>query len=48
MKSKTAVTLAFGSALATLAAMPIASAAGNPFALESLGSGYQVADAEKK
>ena len=48
MKGKTAVTLAFGSALATLAAMPIASAAGNPFALESLGSGYQVADAEKK
>ncbi|MGI9046320.1 MAG: HvfA family oxazolone/thioamide-modified RiPP metallophore [Burkholderiales bacterium] len=48
MKSKTVVTLAFGSALATLAAMPIASAAGNPFALESLGSGYQVADAEKK
>lgn len=49
MKSKTAATFAFGGALAaSLAAMPIANAAGNPFALESLSSGYQVADAEKK
>ncbi|MBC7946218.1 MAG: low-complexity protein [Burkholderiales bacterium] len=49
MKSKTAATFAFGSALAaSLAAMPIANAAGNPFALESLSSGYQVADGDKK
>ncbi len=49
MKSKTAATLAFGSTLAaSLAAMPIANAAGNPFALESLSSGYQVADGDKK
>lgn len=50
MKSrKTAVTLAVGSALAaSLAAMSLAHAAGNPFALQSLSSGYQVAEAEKK
>jgi uncharacterized low-complexity protein len=45
---KTALTLALGSAFAaSLAAAPIASADENPFKLESLKSGYQVADSHK-
>lgn len=44
---KTVLTLALGSAIAaTLAAAP-ASAANNPFAAESLGKGYMVAEADK-
>jgi uncharacterized low-complexity protein len=46
---KTAVTLALGSAVAaTLAIAPLANANDNPFKLQSLKSGYQVADNKDK
>lgn len=46
---KTALTLALGTALAgTLAAAPVVNAAKNPFAMDSLKSGYQVADNKGK
>jgi uncharacterized low-complexity protein len=46
---KTALTLALGTAVAaSLAAAPLASANDNPFKLESLKSGYQVADNKGK
>ncbi len=45
---KTALSLAIGSAFAaSIAAAPIASAADNPFQLESLKSGYQIAGVAK-
>ena len=45
MSKKTLIAAAAGSAfVASMAAAPIASAAGNPFALSGLSSGYQVAD----
>ncbi len=47
-KSKTAVTLALGTAFAaTLAGAPALNAADNPFKLDSLKNGYQVADNDK-
>jgi uncharacterized low-complexity protein len=46
---KTALTLALGSAVAaTLVAAPLANANDNPFKLQSLKSGYQVADTKGK
>jgi uncharacterized low-complexity protein len=48
-RRKNALTLALGSALAgTLAAAPVANAADNPFSMDSLKSGYQVADSKGK
>jgi uncharacterized low-complexity protein len=45
MSKKTLIAAAAGSAfVAGLAAAPVVSAAGNPFALSGLSSGYQVAD----
>lgn len=45
MSKKTLLAAAAGSAfVASMAAVPIASAANNPFALSALSSGYQVAD----
>lgn len=45
---KTAVSLVIGSAFAaTMAAAPIASAADNPFQMDSLKNGYQVAGVAK-
>lgn len=45
---KSIISIAVGSALATtLAAVPIASAADNPFGMQSLDRGYMVADAHK-
>jgi uncharacterized low-complexity protein len=45
MSKKTLIASAVGSAfVASMAAAPLASAAGNPFALSGLSSGYQVAD----
>ncbi|MGH8751648.1 MAG: HvfA family oxazolone/thioamide-modified RiPP metallophore [Burkholderiales bacterium] len=47
--NKTALTLALGSAFAaSLAMAPVAKAAGNPFAMDTLNSGYQVAGDDKK
>lgn len=44
-RKKTAMTLALGTAFAaSLAAAPIANAAENPFQMDSLQKGYQVAD----
>lgn len=44
-KSKTAISIAVGSALAaTLGISPIVSAADNPFGLQSLDKGYTVTD----
>ncbi|MBP6035291.1 MAG: hypothetical protein KA603_04055, partial [Azonexus sp.] len=49
MKSKSAITLAIGSAfLATATLAPIAHAADNPFSLTKLDSGYQLAAADDK
>jgi uncharacterized low-complexity protein len=46
--SKTALTLALGTAFAaSLAASPVLRAADNPFQMDSLKSGYQVAQADK-
>ncbi len=45
---KTIISIAVGSAFAaTLGIAPIASAADNPFAIQSLDKGYMVADAHK-
>lgn len=44
MSKKTLIAAAVGTAFAATLAAPVASAAGNPFALSSLASGYQVAD----
>lgn len=45
---KSIISIAVGSALATtLAAVPIASAADNPFGMQSLDRGYMVADTHK-
>lgn len=45
MSKKTLIATAVGTAfVASMAAAPIASAAGNPFALFGLAAGYQVAD----
>jgi len=45
MSKKTLIATAVGSAfVASMAAAPLASAAGNPFALSGLSSGYQLAD----
>jgi uncharacterized low-complexity protein len=47
VSKKTALSLAIGSAFATsIALAPVASAAENPFAMDSLKDGYQIA-AEK-
>jgi uncharacterized low-complexity protein len=47
-KSKTALTLALGTAFAaSLAAAPALNAADNPFKMDSLKNGYQVADNDK-
>ena len=44
-QKKTALTVALGSAFAaTLAAAPLAGAADNPFGMQSLKNGYQVAE----
>jgi uncharacterized low-complexity protein len=46
--AKTTLSLAIGSAFcATVAIAPVAQAAGNPFAMQSLSSGYMVADMGK-
>ena len=48
MASKKTVSLVIGSAFAaTMAAAPIASAADNPFQMDSLKNGYQVAGVAK-
>ena len=48
MASKKTVSLVIGSAFAaSIAAAPIASAADNPFEMDSLKNGYQVASGEK-
>lgn len=45
---KTALTLALGTAFAaSLAAAPVVNAAGDPFEMDSLNGGYQVAQADK-
>jgi uncharacterized low-complexity protein len=44
MSSKTLIAAAVGTAFAASLAAPLASAAGNPFALSGLDSGYQVAE----
>jgi uncharacterized low-complexity protein len=44
MSKKTLIAAAVGTAFAATLAAPVASAAGNPFALSALSSGYQVAD----
>lgn len=45
---KSALSLAIGSAFAaSLAAAPVANAAGNPFDMDSLKSGYQIAGVTK-
>jgi len=47
MSKKTLIATAVGSAfVASMAAAPLASAAGNPFALSGLSSGYQLAAAQ--
>ena len=44
-RKKTAITLALGTAFAvSLAAAPIVKAADNPFQMDALGKGYQVAE----
>lgn len=49
IKHKTVLTVALGTAFAaSLAISPLAKAAGNPFAMDSLKIGYQVAGDEKK
>jgi uncharacterized low-complexity protein len=48
-QKKTALTLALGTAFAaSLAAAPAVNAAENPFKMESLKGGYQVADSKEK
>ncbi len=48
MKAKSAITLALGSAFAATALLaPVAQAADNPFALQKLDTGYQLAQADK-
>lgn len=48
VSKKSAVSLVIGSAFAaTMAAAPVASAADNPFQMESLKNGYQVAGVAK-
>jgi uncharacterized low-complexity protein len=48
-QKKTALTLALGTAFAaSLAASPVLRAADNPFQMDSLKSGYQVAQADKQ
>jgi uncharacterized low-complexity protein len=48
-QKKTALTLALGTAFAaSLAASPVLRAADNPFEMDSLKNGYQVAQADKK
>jgi uncharacterized low-complexity protein len=48
-QKKTALTLALGTAFAaSLAASPVLQAADNPFEMDSLKNGYQVAQADKK
>ena len=45
MSKKTLIVAAVGSAfVASIAAAPVVSAAGNPFALSGLAGGYQVAE----
>ena len=45
---KSALSLAIGSAFAvSIAAVPVANAAGNPFDMESLESGYQISTVAK-
>ena len=45
IKKQTALTVALGTAFAaSFAVAPVAKAAGNPFAMDTLKSGYQVAD----
>ena len=44
MSKKSLIATAVGTAFAATLAAPVVSAAGNPFALSSLASGYQVAD----
>ncbi|OYW37289.1 MAG: hypothetical protein B7Z35_10390 [Hydrogenophilales bacterium 12-61-10] len=44
MSKKTLIAAAAGTAFAAVLAAPVATAAGNPFALSALSSGYQVAD----
>ena len=47
-RNQKALTLALGTAFAaSLAAAPAVNAAENPFKLDSLKNGYQVADADK-
>ncbi|HVW63816.1 MAG TPA: hypothetical protein VHB01_02290 [Nitrosospira sp.] len=41
------ISIAIGSAFAAVSAVPMASAADNPFASQSLSKGYMVADAHK-
>ena len=49
VSKKTALSLAIGSAFATsMALAPVASAADNPFEMDSLKDGYQVVAGEKK
>lgn len=49
MKKKTTLALVTGTAfVATVALAPVAHAAGNPFAMAKLDSGYQLAAADKK
>jgi uncharacterized low-complexity protein len=48
MNSKTKLALAIGSTLAASVALAPAHAAGNPFALATLSSGYQLAQADAK
>jgi uncharacterized low-complexity protein len=44
MSKKSLIAATVGTAFAATLAAPVASAAGNPFALSGLSSGYQVAD----
>jgi uncharacterized low-complexity protein len=44
---KRMISIAIGSAFAAVSAVPIASAADNPFTSQSLSKGYMVADAHK-
>lgn len=49
IKKQTVLTMALGAAFAaSLAVAPVAKATGNPFAMDSLKSGYQVAGDDKK
>lgn len=49
IKKQTVLTMALGTAFAaSLAVAPVAKAASNPFAMDSLKNGYQVAGDDKK